>query len=34
MREVFRYDTTSPGGFKSPEYVEPENTIDPDDIVI
>ncbi|MCR5291980.1 MAG: hypothetical protein K6E28_03695 [Eubacterium sp.] len=34
MREVFRYDTTSPGGFKYPEYVEPENTIDSDDIVI
>ena len=34
MREVFRYDTTSPGGFKFPEYVEPENVTDPDDIVI
>ena len=30
MREVFRYDTTSPGGFKFPEYVEPENANDPD----
>ena len=30
MREVFRYDTTSPGGFKFPEYVEPENADDPD----
>ncbi len=28
MREVFRYETTSPGGFKFPEYEEP---VDPDE---
>ena len=31
MCEVFRYEKSSPGGFKYPEYVEPENVIDEDD---
>ena len=31
MREVFHYDTTSPGGFKFPEYAEPENVYEEDD---
>ena len=30
MREVFRYEGPSPGGFKFPEYEEPENVIDED----
>ncbi len=30
MREVFRYEGTSPGGFKFPEYEEPENVVDED----
>ncbi len=31
MREVFHYETSSPGGFKYPEYEEPENVMDEDD---
>ncbi len=31
MREVFRYETYSPGGFKYPEYEEPENVYEDND---